>query len=59
LQSDDRSVPFRVRVGRGVPVTEHDRNEDAGAVLTEMLAETDSMLTLGTTVDDFMRGFEL
>jgi len=40
-------------------VTEHDRNEDAGAVLTEMLAETDSMLTLGTTVDDFMRGFEL
>jgi hypothetical protein len=38
-----------------VPVTTHDRDEDAGEVLTEMLATAYPVLLMGNTVDDFMR----
>ena len=42
-----------------VPVTQHDRNEDAGVVLDEMLAEGPPVLLMGNTVDDFMRDMEI
>ena len=42
-----------------VPVTTHDREEDAGKVLDEMLAEEYPVLLMGNTVDDFMRDMEL
>lgn len=41
-----------------VPVTTHSRNEDAGEVLDEMLAEDYPVLLMGNTVDDFMRDME-
>ena len=41
-----------------VPVVEHDREEDAGAVLDEMLEEGYPVLTMGNTVDEFMRDLE-
>ena len=41
-----------------VPVTEHDRDEDAGKVLDDMLEEGYPVLTMGNTVDDFMRDLE-
>ncbi len=41
-----------------VPVTEHDRDEDAGAVLDDMLEQGYPVLTMGNTVDDFMRDLE-
>ena len=37
-----------------VPVTEHDRDEDAGAVLNDMLEQGYPVLTMGNTVDDFI-----
>lgn len=42
----------------GVTVTTHDREEDAGEVLDEMLAEDDPVLLMGNTVNDFMRDME-
>lgn len=64
----DRDLIQRARAGGAftsvfaanvdVPVTEHDREEDAGAVLDEMLAEEEPVLTMGNTVDDFMRDLE-
>ncbi|WP_435126022.1 Mur ligase [Halobaculum sp. D14] len=41
-----------------VPVIQHDRDEDAGAVLEDMLEEGYPVLTMGNTVDDFMRDLE-
>jgi hypothetical protein len=41
-----------------VPVTEHDRDEDAGAVLNDMLEQGYPVLTMGNTVDDFMRDLD-
>ena len=41
-----------------VPVTTHSREEDAGAVLEDMLEEGDPVLLMGNTVDDFMRDME-
>lgn len=41
-----------------VPVVQHSRDEDAGEVLDELLAEGLPVLTMGNTVDDFMRDFE-
>lgn len=41
-----------------VPVTTHDREEDAGNVLEEMLAEAHPVLLMGNTVDEFMRDME-
>lgn len=41
-----------------VPVTQHRRDEDAGVVLDEMLAEGLPVLLMGNTVDDFMRDME-
>jgi hypothetical protein len=41
-----------------VPVTEHSRDEDAGDVLDDMLEEGYPVLTMGNTVDDFMRDLE-
>jgi len=41
-----------------VPVTTHDREEDAGAVLSEMLAEEYPVMLMGNTVDEFMRDME-
>lgn len=38
-----------------VPVVEHDRSEDAGEVLEEMLATDYPVLLMGNTVDEFMR----
>ncbi|WP_089670485.1 hypothetical protein [Halobacterium jilantaiense] len=38
-----------------VPVTTHDRSEDAGAVLDEMLAGEYPVMLMGNTVDEFMR----
>lgn len=38
-----------------VPVVEHDRNEDVGEVLDEMLATGYPVLLMGNTVDEFMR----
>lgn len=38
-----------------VPVTTHDREEDADVVLDEMLAEGEPVMLMGNTVDDFMR----
>ena len=41
-----------------VPVTTHDREEDAGEVLEDMLAEEYPVMPMGNTVDDFMRDME-
>lgn len=41
-----------------VPVTEHDRSEDAGKVLEEMLKTEYPVLLMGNTVDEFMRRME-
>ncbi|SDY00938.1 Mur ligase [Halopenitus persicus] len=41
-----------------VPVTTHGRDEDAGVVLEEMLAEDYPVLLMGNTVDEFMRDME-
>ncbi len=41
-----------------VPVTTHDRDEDAGRVLDEMLAEEYPVLLMGNTVDEFMRDMD-
>ncbi|WP_071391272.1 hypothetical protein [Haloprofundus marisrubri] len=64
----DRGVIDRARVGGwnaetfarhvDVPCTTHDRDENAGAVLDEMLAEGDPVLLMGNTVDEFMREME-
>jgi hypothetical protein len=48
---------FAARVD--VPVETHDREEDAGDVLNELLATGDPVLTMGNTVDEFMRDMEL
>ncbi|WP_202593527.1 hypothetical protein [Halococcus sediminicola] len=42
-----------------VPVTQHDRSEDASDVLDEMLTTEYPVLTMGNTVDDFMRDLEI
>ncbi|WP_199268376.1 Mur ligase family CapB protein [Halomarina oriensis] len=64
----DRGRIDRARVGGAntgvfarnvdVPCTTHGRDEDAGAVLDEMLAEGDPVLLMGNTVDEFMREME-
>ena len=64
----DRDLIRRARAGGAdtgvfadrvdVPVTEHDRTEDAGAVLEEMLAEGYPVVLMGNTVDGFMREME-
>lgn len=41
-----------------VPTTTHDRTEDAGDVLDEMLAEEYPVMLMGNTVDQFMRDME-
>ena len=41
-----------------VSVTQHSRNEDASAVLSELLAGEQPLLLMGNTVDDFMRDME-
>jgi hypothetical protein len=41
-----------------VPVTTHDRDEDAGDVLEQMLDEEYPVMLMGNTVDDFMRDME-
>lgn len=41
-----------------VPVVEHDRSEDAGKVLDDMLATEYPVLLMGNTVDEFMRRME-
>ena len=41
-----------------VPVTTHDRDEDAGNVLEQMLDERYPVMLMGNTVDDFMRDME-
>lgn len=41
-----------------VPVTTHDRDEDAGEVLDEMLSEEYPVMLMGNTVDEFMRDME-
>lgn len=41
-----------------VPVVEHDRDEDAGEVLDDMFEEGYPVLTMGNTVDAFMRDLE-
>jgi hypothetical protein len=41
-----------------VPVTQHSRDEDAGDVLDDMFEEDNPVLTMGNTVDDFMRDLE-
>lgn len=41
-----------------VPVTTHDRDEDAGEVLDEMLSEEFPVMLMGNTVDEFMRDME-
>ena len=41
-----------------VPVTTHDRDEDAGDVLEQMLDEGYPVMLMGNTVDDFMRDME-
>lgn len=41
-----------------VPVTTHDRDEDAGDVLDDMLSEEYPVMLMGNTVDDFMRDME-
>ncbi len=41
-----------------VPVVEHNRSEDAGEVLDEMLATEYPVLLMGNTVDEFMRRME-
>lgn len=65
----DRDLIQRARAGGAftsvfaskvdVPVIEHDRTEDAGEVLDEMLAGEEPVLTMGNTVDDFMRDLEI
>ena len=42
-----------------VPVTTHDRDEDAGAVLDELLADEFPVMLMGNTVDEFMRDMEV
>jgi hypothetical protein len=41
-----------------VPVTTHDREADAGAVLDEMLAGDHPVMLMGNTVDEFMRDMD-
>ena len=41
-----------------VPVTTHDRDEDAGEVLNEMLSEEYLVMLMGYTVDESMREME-
>ena len=41
-----------------LPVTRHDRETDAETVLTNLLAEGKPVVTMGNTVDEFMREFE-
>jgi hypothetical protein len=41
-----------------VSVTQHSRNDDASAVLDELLAADQPILLMGNTVDDFMRHME-
>ncbi len=41
-----------------VPVTTHDREEDAGVVLDEMLAGDHPVMLMGNTVDEFMRDMD-
>ncbi|WP_081927149.1 Mur ligase [Halobellus rufus] len=64
----DRGLIERARAGGAftdvfaanvdVPVTTHDREEDAGDVLEEMLAADLPVMLMGNTVDDFMRDIE-
>ena len=64
----DRDLIRRARVGGAftdvfasnvdVPVTTHGRDENAGEVLEEMLAEDYPVMLMGNTVDDFMRDME-
>ena len=64
----DRGLIERARAGGAftdvfadnvdVPVTRHRRTEDAAAVLDEMLEEGYPVVTMGNTVDDFMRDLE-
>lgn len=39
-------------------MTTHDRDEDAGEVLDEMLDEAYPVMLMGNTVDEFMRDME-
>ncbi|WP_218644798.1 Mur ligase family CapB protein [Natronomonas gomsonensis] len=65
----DRDLIERARVGGAftsvfasnvdVPVTEHERTEDAGDVIDDMFDEGYPVLTMGNTVDDFMRDLEV
>jgi len=41
-----------------LPVTRHDKGTDAETVLTDLLAEGEPIVTMGNTVDEFMREFE-
>ena len=64
----DRDLIRRARAGGAftdvfaskvdVPVVTHSREEDAGAVLEEMLAEEYPVVLMGNTVDEFMREME-
>ncbi|WP_211290166.1 hypothetical protein [Natrinema ejinorense] len=64
----DRDLIQRARAGGAftdifaanvdVPVTTHDRDENAGAVLDEMLAGEYPVMLMGNTVDAFMRDME-
>ena len=64
----DRGLIERARAGGAftsvfasrvdVPVTEHSRDEDAGAVLDDMFEEGYPVLTMGNTVDEFMRDLD-
>ena len=40
-----------------LPVTRHDKGSDAETVLTDLLAEGEPVVTMGNTVDEFMREF--
>jgi hypothetical protein len=64
----DRDLICRARAGGAftdvfasnvdVPVMTHSRDEDAGEVLDEMLAEKYPVMLMGNTVDEFMRDIE-
>ncbi|MEF8886537.1 MAG: Mur ligase family CapB protein, partial [Haloarculaceae archaeon] len=41
-----------------LPVTRHDKGNDAETVLTDLLAEGKPVVIMGNTVDEFMREFE-
>ncbi|MEF8894438.1 MAG: Mur ligase family CapB protein, partial [Halodesulfurarchaeum sp.] len=40
-----------------LPVTRHDKGSDAETVLNDLLAEGEPVVTMGNTVDEFMREF--